>query len=89
MAALGAIFYASILTCVVWRGLSWSWAAATLGLTYAPVIWLRQSVVRAGEGWLSRGKNSVHIDLLTVLRAEATRRECTSRCVTLTRVPSS
>ncbi len=73
IAAMGALFWAAVMVCVVWRGLSWSWAAATLGATYGLVIWMSyRNIVRAGEGWLAKGKNYVHTDQLTVLQAEHT-----------------
>jgi hypothetical protein len=73
IAVLGALFCGNVLTLVIWRGLSWPWATATLGLTYALVVWMScRNVVRAGEGWLAKGKNYVHTDRLTVLRAETT-----------------
>jgi hypothetical protein len=58
---------------VLRQGLSWRWTAATLGPTYALVIWMTsRNIVRAGEGWLSKGKNYVRTDRLTVLQAEGT-----------------
>jgi hypothetical protein len=70
---MAALFCAAVVVCVVWRGLSWSWAGATLGATYALVIWMSyRKIVRAGEGWLAKGKNYVHTDRLTVLQAEGT-----------------
>jgi hypothetical protein len=73
IAVLGALFYAAVMAYVLWRGLSWRWAAATLGPTYALVVWMSyRNIVRAGEGWLSRGKKYVHTDRLTVLQAEGT-----------------
>ena len=73
MAVTGALFCAAVVVCVVWRGLSWGWAAAIVGAVYALVIWLSyRSMVRAGEGWLAKGKKYVHTDRLTVLRAEGT-----------------
>jgi hypothetical protein len=59
--------------CVIWRGLSWRWAAITLGPTYGLVIWMSyRNIVRAGEGWLAKGKNYVHTGRLTALQAERT-----------------
>jgi hypothetical protein len=61
------------MVCVIWRGLSWRWAAATLGPTYALVIWMSyRNIVLAEEGWLAKGKNYVHTDRLMVLQAERT-----------------
>jgi hypothetical protein len=70
---LGALFYAAVMAYVLWQGLSWRWTAATLGPTYALVIWMTsRNIVRAGEGWLSKGRNCVRTDRLTVLQAEGT-----------------
>jgi hypothetical protein len=73
IATMGTLFCAAVLVCVAQLGLSWAWAAATLGATYALVIWLcYRNKVRAGQGWLAKGKNYVHTDRLTVLHAEGT-----------------
>ena len=68
---LGAVLYSAVMTFVIWRGLSWRWAAATLAPTYLLVIaWLpRRNIVRAGEGWLSRGRDYVQTDRLATLQA--------------------
>jgi hypothetical protein len=73
IAAMGAVFCAAVVVCVVWRGLSWDWAAVTLTATYALVSWLSwRHIVRAGEGWLAKGRNYVRTDRLTALQAERT-----------------
>jgi hypothetical protein len=72
VAALGVVLYSAVIGFVAWRGLSWRWAAVTLVPSYVlTVAWMsRRNIVRAGEGWLSRGRNYVQTDRLTVLRAE-------------------
>lgn len=73
MAMMGTLFCAAVVVCVVWRGLPWGWAAGIVGATYALVIWLSyRNIVRAGEGWLAKGKHYIQTDRLTVLRAEGT-----------------
>jgi hypothetical protein len=73
IAATGALFCAAVVVCVVWRGLPWGWGAVTLTATYALVSWLSwRHMVRAGEGWLAKGRNYVRTDRLTALQAERT-----------------
>jgi hypothetical protein len=73
IAVMGALFCAAVVVCVVWRGLPWDWAAVTLTATYALVSWLSwRHMVRAGEGWLAKGRNYVRTDRLTALHAERT-----------------
>lgn len=71
--AMGSLFCATVLACIVWLGLAWDWGTAILVATYAVVTWMAsRTVVRAGEGWLARGRKYVQTDRLTLLRAEGT-----------------
>jgi hypothetical protein len=70
---MGTLFCAAVLVCVEWLGLSWSWAAATVVATYALVTWMSyRHIVRAGDGWLAKGRRYVHTEQLIVLQAERT-----------------
>lgn len=81
VAVLGALSYAVVMAYVIWRGLSWRWAAGTLGATYALVIWMScRNIVRAGEGWLSKGARYVRTDRLVRVQAQDT---TTGACFTL------
>jgi hypothetical protein len=73
IATMGTLLCAAVLVCVARLGLSWSSAAGTLIVTYTLVVWLcYRNMVRAGEGWLAKGKHYVHTDRLMVLQAEGT-----------------